>query len=78
MKISLTQILSMPINWISSEDSPYCFYFIFEGEKISLRLNDFPAEPLCSLFYGDQVVDLDDMPLQWTLPNHRKGKLDDK
>jgi hypothetical protein len=38
----------------------------FEGKELSLRINDFPKEPLYTLFVDGQLVgDLDDFPESW-------------
>lgn len=64
---------SARIEWESSVDSPYIFIADVQGKHVRLRLNDFPAEPLCTLMIDGEQTDLDELPKLWTLPRHRAG-----
>ena len=40
-----------------------------EGHELAVRVNDFPAEPLYSLFVDDEhAADLEDWPPVWVKP----------
>jgi hypothetical protein len=59
------------VAWQKTKESPYIFRTSFEGKEIRLRLNDFPEEPLATVFIGDQKTDIHEFPGCWTLPRHR-------
>ncbi len=68
----LNLITSSQLNWLPVESEPYMFFVIFEDERLLLRLNDFPEEPLLSLVWREDKIDMDEWPKGWTLPAHRK------
>lgn len=68
---SIKALRRLRIDWQETEDKPYEFSANVEGEELRLRLNDFPEEPLCTLFSQGKEVDLDDLGPRWTLPKHR-------
>lgn len=37
----------------------------YPRQECYLRMNDFPEEPLWTLFYKDDIIDFDDAPTQW-------------
>ena len=59
------------IDWEESSESAYVFIATIHGKDIFLRLNDFPAEPLCTLFVDSDELDVEHFPKTWTLPEHR-------
>ncbi len=67
------QKMRLPIRWRKT-DVPYVFNATIDGELFTLRLNDFPAEPLCTFTYGDTQMHLDDFPESWILPWREKQK----
>ena len=40
---------------------------IFEKEECFLRMNNFPEEPLWTLFYKGESIDFDDTPPKWNI-----------
>lgn len=68
----LNELIGMKIDWTETSESPYTFQAISNDKVIKLRLNDFPEEPLCTLLFADQQIDLEDFPALWTLPRHRQ------
>lgn len=65
------EIMEAILHWEPMEDRPYHFFVIWEKNEYIIRLNDFPAEALCTLCVGDVCFDIDDWPEGWTLPKHR-------
>jgi hypothetical protein len=67
----LEQLQNAKMDWQTTSESPYIFQAVFEGKTIRLRLNDFPDEPLCTVFIEGTETDLHEFPTFWTLPRHR-------
>ena len=64
----------MLVRWRRTEDGEWPFYAEVEGHVLRVRVNDFPAEPLYSLFVGDEhVEDLEDWPPVWVKPADGQG-----
>ena len=60
--------LSEKIRWKETSNPEFPLRAAFEGDELRLRLNDFPLEPLYTLFINDEeVIDLDDLPANWTI-----------
>ena len=60
----------MPVRWVRTGDGewPYCAESC--RHVLRVRVNDFPAEPLYSLFVDDEPVeDLEDWPEAWVKPS---------
>lgn len=36
-------------------------------DSLFLRMNDFPEEPLFTIFYDNQTFDIDDLPKKWSI-----------
>ena len=46
---------------------------VHNGDELILRLNDFPAEPLYTLFVnGEEIIDIEDFPENWK--SHKKAE----
>ena len=67
---TLEQLQRATIDWKQSPE-PYVFEAELNGEKVLLRLNDFPDEPLCRVIINGSETNLEDMATGWTLPEHR-------
>ena len=53
--------------WKQGVDSNYPYEVEFNGEKLVIRLNDFPDENLYTLIVNNvEVASFDDWPEQWT------------
>jgi hypothetical protein len=63
--------LSSAVDWQYSAHSKYEFHAVISGVLMSLRLNDFPEETLCTLIIEDVEFHIDSLPQSWTLPKHR-------
>lgn len=64
-----------PVIWqaVAPEDRALEHYVIYaaqvDGEKWELRLNDFPAEPLYTLFISaEELMSFSQFPACWTRP----------
>lgn len=70
--MNIANLENQAIDWIPSNIDPYIFEAIVDGERIKLRLNDFPEENIATLFFQDVQTELEEFPTNWTLPKHRK------
>jgi len=64
----INQILTDSIKWIPDLESNV----IFISEKYSknecyLQMNDFPDEPMWTLFYKGESIDFDNKPKNWKI-----------
>jgi hypothetical protein len=56
-----------PIQWQHSSDK-HIFSTSINGNNVLLRLNDFPAEPLCSIIVDNREFVMEEFPTTWKLP----------
>jgi hypothetical protein len=63
----LKDIQQMEITWVETKNDPAMFEAVFAGEHVKLRLNDFPDEPICTLFIRDKGIDIEEHPRIWHL-----------
>ncbi len=64
--LGMNRLLIKPLKWQPLEDSDRDFITDkYPKEKCFLRMNDFPEEPLWTLFYNGDSIDFDDTPLLW-------------
>ncbi len=62
----INQILKEKLNWKPMTESERDFVSdIYEKEECFLRMNNFPEEPLWTLFFKEESVDFDDAPSKW-------------
>jgi hypothetical protein len=55
--------------WQPTGDGEFPYTTVHDGQRLRIRVNDFPAEPLYTLIADDrEAVDLDDWPTAWTRP----------
>ena len=60
-----------PIRWESTGDGEVPYRARAGGRTLTVRVNDFPAEPLYTLLADGQAVDdLEDWPTAWVRPAH--------
>lgn len=65
----LSALTERPIAWEHSGDGEYPYHAEVDGRTLTVRVNDFPAEPLYTLIVdGAELADLDDWPSQWRRP----------
>jgi hypothetical protein len=57
------------IRWRSTGDGEWPYRATVGGHDLAVRVNDFPAEPMYTLFVGEvAITDLEDWPSVWTRP----------
>ena len=66
--MSQPHLLAYPITWELAESALIVYKAKFEGRRYSMRMNDFPEEPLYSLLdeEGNVIVDMNEWPPRWT------------
>lgn len=71
------RLASMPITWEHTGDGEIPYVTRMGGHQFTVRINDFPAEPLYSLLVdGEKIIDLDDWPAAWVMPAEPQELLD--
>lgn len=72
---TLAALTSEPLVWqnLSVADKQEGLFFAYQthaqGHELRLSINDFPAEPLYTLFVdGEAVASFEDFPAHWTRP----------
>lgn len=76
--MNLETVICRPVNWERSSENKHLFRAVVDGEEFSLRLNDFPEEPLCTLIGHGQELDLEEFGEHWRLPWHREQENPEK
>ncbi|MDB6109761.1 MAG: hypothetical protein JWR69_1511 [Pedosphaera sp.] len=66
--MNLESLFCRPIQWECSPTDRYMFNAVVEGEEVSLRRNDFPAEPICTLLQNGEELDFEEFGEHWILP----------
>lgn len=60
------ELVRTTIAWRETADVDWPYEATHAEHRLRLRLNDFPDEPLFSLFVGDvHLADFDDWPPSW-------------
>lgn len=56
-----------PITWVAKAGMPRHYGAIIDDVEYTLRLNDFPDEPICTIFQGaeNEGVDVEGIPMHW-------------
>ena len=67
----------MPIAWREEVPGGVEFFSYVNGELCQLTMNDFPDEPLYTLRWREEELDIDDPPLGWTFQKEKDGKKGD-
>lgn len=69
MIANVQSYLEEKVAWNRGVDPSYPFQAEFEGERLAIRLNDFPEESLYTLMVnGQEVINFDDWPEAWPRP----------
>ena len=75
MDIDLARLVTLPLIFSATGDGELPFATRFDDRTITIRINDFPAEPLYSVLVdGEAIADLDDWPAPWTKPDPYLGR----
>lgn len=71
--ITLDMLLQTKITWQATGDAIFPLQATILGKELRLRINDFPAEPLYTLFVdGAELESLEDWPRLWERPAPRR------
>ena len=77
MPANADDLTATPIVWEHSGDGEFPFRATIGGRNVTIRVNDFPAEPLYTLLVdGVDRDDLEDWPSVWTKPPTPQPLLD--
>ncbi len=66
------RLFSQRITWEEQGPESRWFHALVNGETCTLRMNDFPDEPLYTLTFRGQSVDFDNRPAAWIMPWMKK------
>ena len=70
-------LTEIPVNWKHTGDAEFPYTADVRNRRFTIRINDFPAEPLYTLIAeGVDRQHLDDWPSAWVLPAPPKALLD--
>ncbi len=68
-KPSYPDPLTMPVRFKRGDDAEFPYRATVDSEEWTVRLNEFPDEPLYTLLIeGEEFTDFDDWPPTWTKP----------
>lgn len=66
MRVQNHNYLEEQVTWTRKEDPNYPYEAWSDGDKLVIRLNDFPDENLYTLIVNEkEVASFDDWPKQW-------------
>ena len=67
--VSLDACIRTRVEWVTTDDAEYPYQSRVGAVLWSVRVNDFPAEPLYTLFVDRALIgDLEDWPESWKRP----------
>ncbi len=67
---SLGECIRTSVEWVVTADAEYPYQSKVGAALWSVRINDFPAESLYTLFVnGTPIGEVEDWPEPWTRPN---------
>jgi hypothetical protein len=73
--MSAADLATTPIAWTPTGDGAVPFRATIGGRRLTIRVNDFPAEPLYTLLVdGVARADLEAWPPAWTRPGRPPGR----
>ena len=61
----IKDFFSLDITWIKIKNSRFSLTCKIAYEDIILRRNDFPDEPMFTLYWREEVISFDDAPDYW-------------
>jgi hypothetical protein len=68
--VRMVERMAADITWSRTGDGEFPYRAGFQGHVLTLRVNDFPAEPLYSVMCeGQDLGDLEDWPSTWIRPD---------
>lgn len=70
-------LTEIAVAWKHTGTAEFPFTAEVDGKRYTIRLNDFPAEPMYTLISdGIELDDLEDWPVAWVMPDPPKAQLD--
>lgn len=65
---AIDNLLEQELNWEPIPESERNFASdTYKEDECYLRMNNFPEEPLWTLFYKNESIDFDDTPNKWEI-----------
>ena len=72
----IEDLLNQKLSWKPIVDSKRDFYNPdFSTDECYLRMNNFPDEPLWTLFYKGDSLDFDNTPVNWDILYRSEGRV---
>ena len=69
LRVTAIALCSIAIDWERTLDGEYPYRTTISGKRCTIRVNNFPAEPIYTLLIdGQDALDLEDWPAVWTKP----------
>src|SRR5690349_4969512 len=66
MQVEEKNYLREPIKWSRSLDAEFPYHTVYDGNRLKVRVNDFPEQNFYTLIVNDnEVADFDDWPVNW-------------
>jgi len=66
MQSQLSELFRKKVDWEKTNDDDFPFEAEVEDQQWKIRINDFPREPLYTLFIGKKSqFNFDDWPINW-------------
>lgn len=65
---TVANLIGQSINWIKHPTNIRYYYIVLNSDVALLRLNNFPEEPLLTLIFGLEIIDIEDVPEKWKVP----------
>lgn len=62
--MDVKNLLQANLEWVEQVDAPRFYRTEHKGEKLLLRLNNFPEEPLFTVI-GESIFDIEERPKTW-------------
>lgn len=69
----LQALQNTELKWIATLSDPTFFDTVFEGEHVQIRMNDFPDEPIYTVFFRGEEIDMEESPRKWRLQHGTKS-----
>lgn len=65
---TIDNLLEEELHWKPTPGSGVGFVSgTYKKEECHLKMNNFPEEPLWTLFYNNESIDFDETPKKWTV-----------
>jgi hypothetical protein len=64
----LNNLINTSIYWQRHSENKKFYYAISDGILLLLRINNFPEEPLLTIIRGNNILDIEETPINWIIP----------